>query len=289
MTLSRHYPRLTVVPFGKQLLESGDLDPIYTALQGLDFRGHQLARWLTAYWLFYNAGFASWASEREGVSYWKALAVAAENKHPSPLQGKWPRGSERRHMRGEAAVKAVASLQTRFSKRPEDFVYEIMDGPNELSKVMERVRGYYLFGSWIAFKVADMLDAVCGYPIEQSNLELFLYDTPRKSILTLWQARQLPLKAQQPEAALEEAFHWLQDQLKGVKVPHKPKLKAPDWFALETVWCKHKSHLGGHYPLYKDVIEIDEAVAEWAKVSPTAKQFRSSMPSLPRKSGLLGR
>lgn len=286
MRLSRNYPRLPVVEFGRQLLRSQDLDPVYVALQKLELEHAQLARWLLAYWLFYHCGFASFAAERGGKAYWALLLQAAENAAPSPLKERWPRGSERRHFRGEVAIRAVQKLQERYGRNPQGFLDGVMDGPPTLLDVMARVQKHYLFGSWISFKVADMLDAVWGYSVDQADLTGFLYDTPRRSILEKWSAGVLPLKAQSGEEALVEAFHWLQEQLDDVAVPHKPQLPAPDWFALETVWCKHKSHLGGHYPLYKDSIEIAAGCRGWSPVSELARRFADALPSLP-KEGLL--
>lgn len=276
--LSRNYPRIGVVDFGRRLIESADLDPIYVGLQQVSLPQRQLARWLTAYWLFYSAGFASYASEQKGEAFWRTLLDAAHNTKPTPFYERWPRGSERRHFRGAVAVEAVTRLKRRFADAPEGFLEALKDGPADMASVQKRVQEYYLFGGWIAFKVADMLDAVCDYPVDQSDLECFLYDTPRKSIIDNWQSGAIPLKAKTTEDALIEAFHWLQKQLAGVKVPHKPLLKEPDWFALETVWCKHKSHMNGHYPLGKDILEISAGTLPWMRCSETAKRFHAALP-----------
>ena len=68
--MSRNYPRLDIETFGRHLITTGDLDPIYTALvraeQGGDFSVPQLCRWLLGYWCYYHAGVASFLSEKEG-------------------------------------------------------------------------------------------------------------------------------------------------------------------------------------------------------------------------------
>ena len=117
----------------------------------------------------------------------------------------------------------------------------ILDGKHDVRSIIERTKSHYLFGDWIAFKVADMLDAVYGIPVTQDDLSVFLYNTPRQSILEGWNKKVLPLKAKDEATALTEAMYWLQKQLKDCVIPHKPK-KQPDWFSLETVWCKHLSH-----------------------------------------------
>ncbi len=103
-------PRVEV--FGHTLFRSQDLDPVYLAAPQA-VRDGQLHRWLVSYCLFYHCGAACFLSEQE--DFWRALMIAAKNETPTPFGGRWPRGAERRHFRGGAAVKAVAVLQQRYS------------------------------------------------------------------------------------------------------------------------------------------------------------------------------
>jgi Alpha-glutamyl/putrescinyl thymine pyrophosphorylase clade 2 len=262
--------------FGRALFVTQDLDPIYVALLNMTAGDDQLDRWLVAYWCFYNAGAASWLSEREGKDFWHALMVAAKNKTPTPFNGRWPRGAERRHFRGAAAVKAVDALQRRYGTRPEDMVAYLLTGRMEVRSVIARAQHHYLFGPWIAFKVADMIDAVLGAKVAQNDITAFLYDTPRKSILENWEAGRLAFKATEG-TVLEKAMRWLQEELADCEIPHKPG-RSPDWFALETVWCKHHSHMTGHYLPYHDINEIRHGLEPWLKSSQTAKRFLAAMP-----------
>lgn len=273
------YRKQGVVEFGRGLFDSADLDPIYVALNTLDLDAYQLSKWLTAYWLFYSAGFASYAAEHGYREYWNLLAKAARNTDPTPFGGRWPRGAERRHFRGVVAEKAIALLSQRYSD-PTGLLEYILEGPKDVRAVMGRVQEHYLFGSWIAFKVADMLDAVWGEPIDQTDVSVFLYETPRKSILTKWQEGILPIKATNEADVLVEAMHWLKGELSDCCIPHKPG-QPPDWFTLETVWCKHASHLSGHYSLYKDIREITHGVGAWKKHSPIAAKFAAALPREP--------
>ncbi len=277
--LGRNYLRLSVVPFGQQLFRSADLDPVYVALPKAIAERGQLARWLIAYWLFYSCGFACWASERSKDCFWEALVTAATNHDPTPFLGRWPRGAERRHFRGAAAFAGIAQLRKRYDKRPEGMLDFLADGKMDARSVIERAKTHHLFGDWIAFKVADLIDAVWGVPVNQEDITVFLYKTPRESILAGWRNGQLPLKAKKEDDALIEAMTWLQHQLRGCRIPHKPK-QTPDWFSLETVWCKHLSHQHGHYPLLKDTHEIGEGLIPWMPYSGTAKRFATAMPKI---------
>src|SRR5262249_13888900 len=77
--------------------------------------------------------------------------------------------------------------------------------------------------------------------------------------------------------ALTKALFWLAEQLNDCLIPHKPGQR-PDWFSLETVWCKHLSHVHGHYPVGKDICEIRHGLEPWLESSPTAKRFLTAMP-----------
>ncbi|HVX90861.1 MAG TPA: hypothetical protein VHC20_04500 [Candidatus Paceibacterota bacterium] len=273
------YPRLNVVPFGRQLFETADLDPVYVALQHASLDKTQLARWLVSYWLFYSSGFACWASEIDGRHFWRALEVAAENEQPTPFGERWPRGSERRHFRGKVAVEAVKRLRGQYDA-PLEFLDYLTEGAADVQSVIDRARQHYLFGDWIAFKIADMLDAVWEYPVDQSDVSVFLYKTPRDSILESWRDGTVPIDADTEEAGLADAMDWLRKQLQDCRIPHR-KRERPDWFSLETVWCKHASHMHGHYPLMKDTREIRHGLQPWTPLARTARTFLAGMPKEP--------
>lgn len=276
----RNYPRQDLVGFGSLLFSSGDLDPIYIAAQGSSYSPQQLARWLVAYWLFYAAGFASYASEHSDREFWRVLARAAVNADLTPIGGRWPRGSERRHFRGPRAVEAVRRLHEQYSSA-QQMVDFLTTGGMDVSSVISRARGHYLFGDWISFKIADMLDALI-MPVRQDDISVFLYDSPRKSILENIRLGTVPVPTGLDEAGqLAAAMKWLGKKLKNCSVPHKPGAQ-PDLFCLETVWCKHLSHMHGHYPPLKDVVEIHEGVQPWVRVCSSAGRFKAHLPPQPK-------
>lgn len=282
--MAQNYERLPLVEFGKILFDSRDLDPTYCALVGAKLPYKQLCRWLVSYWCYYSSGFASYASERTGKEFWKLLQQAAVNETETPIGGRWPRGAERRHFRGQTAIKAVAALQRRYGEVPEGLVDYLASGPMNVRAVIARVMEHPYFGNWIGFKAADMLDAVVGKLVNQDDVSVFLYDTPHASILANFENGVLPkprTKADQ-EKPLEFAMEWLREQLSDCRIPHKPK-SFPDWFSIETVWCKHLSHVHGHYPISKDLEEITHGVEPWVKASSTAKKFLAHMPKVPEK------
>src|SRR5690606_13153596 len=125
----RDYPRLDIYEFGRHLLETGDLDPVYIALDRMEWsQVEQLGRWLVAYWAFYHCGVASWLSEHDRDSFWDVMELAARNEDPAPPGGRWPRGSERRHFRGAQSLNAIAEWRQAYGDNPHEMVSWIAGG-----------------------------------------------------------------------------------------------------------------------------------------------------------------
>lgn len=47
---------------------------------------------------------------------------------------------------------------------------------------------------------------------------------------------------------------------------------------VETVLCKWKSHMNGHYPLWNDIREINGGLEPWAGRCSAARAFLNHMP-----------
>lgn len=281
--MQRSYPRLGMEDFGRHLISTGDLDPVYVALNKMNMPSAQRNRWLTAYSAFYHCGVACYFSEKEGDDFWEWMLIASENMHETPVGGRWPRGSERRHFRGGQAVSAVKEWAHRYGEYPQDMFTQIAGQGGSFNEVARRAMEHRSIGSWLSFKVVDLVDGVMKKPIDQSDIRPFLYDAPRKSLLREWRERQGFSEHARPkdeQHALEVMLDHLKKEFDDLEVPHKPG-QAVDMFCLETVACKHQSHLNGHYPLYNDTREIRHGLQSWAGKSATAAAMLAAMPELP--------
>lgn len=287
MSKKRNYERLDIVTFGTHLLSSNDLDPIYVALVAMDLPDDQLSRWLVAYWCFYHAGVASYLSEKEGEDFWAEFRKACLNEEESPVGARWERGSERRHFRGANAMKTFDDLSGRYPK-PEAMVDYIVYGsegkiertPLSYRDITKRSKEHSGFGPWIAFKIADMVDRVIGYDVDFSTNDVFMFKDPKQAALLLWRNHHGYGEHVKPKEAV----------VVSAVVEHLTELFASDYKAppfydrpvglqeIETVLCKWKSHMNGHYPLNNDLIEINEGLNQWALVSRTAQLFRRNLP-----------
>lgn len=277
------YPKLHIEEFGKQLITTGDLDPVYIALVDMDLHPSQRDRWLISYWCLYHCGLASWISEGEGEEFWHRLKLAADNDTAAPTGGRYPRGSERRHWRGKTAKASVADLEARYWHDPSAMINGLLrkvedDGKNTISfqEITKRAKSHYGFGEWISFKVADMMERVVGVPVEFENAHIFMFKDPTKAAFM----------------ANELLYHFGEDDVLG-NVTSKLLDVFADYTAppgnsflprkvniqeVETVLCKWKSHMNGHYPLFKDTNEILEGAHAWTPYSETAREFIRAMP-----------
>lgn len=256
---------LTAAEFGRQLVESGDLDPIYLMLNAGVPEWGTRARWCLAYWMFYHAGTSCRIAEAGEGQFWDQVWAAQVHK--------WPRGTERRHFKGALSARAIEALSERFPLA-EDAV-EYAAGPRRFApvpafEVMARTQEWRGFGPWISFKVADMTDAVLQRPVDFSNAVPDFFVDPRLgAYIVARQQREDPLLFHTMQelksefqtlgeeaqlVALDVSMRHLKDELWNLKAPHANReLRNQEY---ETILCKYKSHLNGKYPVGKDTREI---------------------------------
>lgn len=282
--MKRGYERLGWREFGSHLLESLDLDPVYCALAKVPWDEEQKKRFCVAYWCHYHVGSACYAASFEGTDFWRVVMAATKNETPAPVGGRWQRGHERRHFRGKQGLTAVERLWKQYPF-PEAMVDYVSFAHTSVVKptcrdVMKRVQEHHLFGRWIGFKVADMLDRVFDKQVDFDGSEMLMFDEPRKASLMVWRAEQKMPETAHPrdeELAVKMVVAHLIKHFSGYVAP--PAFDRRVGFQeVETILCKWKSHCNGHYPPWNDVDEINQGLEPWLEVSTAAKGFRANMP-----------
>lgn len=254
----------TASEFGRELIRTQDLDPVYVAIHGAGLNFDTKAKLCVAYWCLYHLGAA--AKIAESKDYWGSLGAAAYNKPNA-----WPRGSERRHWRGQAAIDSYQALLL-TSPTPQGIV-RFWAEPGTFKGVSERVRAVRGFGPWIAFKVADMIERCFGLPVDFTDCSLAFYDEPRKGAALYWRGDE---EAQVSPVEVAHAAERLRREL-GNRSTWIP----PDYTRrvavqeLETIFCKWKSYRHGRYWVGKDIKEIRHALHGWGDL---AQQLLTSMP-----------
>ena len=237
---------LGVIEFGQQLLDTRDLDPVYIMLHHAQLPLAQRERWCTAYWLYYHSGTASRLSELTGKHFWQ------ECKAVFPTT---PRGTERRHFRTQAARSALDWLAEHYVC-PEEFVSNLCPCSHhtKFQDLAECAQQAPLFGPWIAFKICDMMERVLERKVDFSGCDLFFYKDPLRGAELA--AAHLGL------ATPTEAVYHLLKVFGKQKAPpdYKRRINLQE---IETILCKYKSHLNGHYPIGKDTHEVGHALKQF--------------------------
>lgn len=270
--MKQDYERLDVEDFGRKLIESGDLDPVYIILDDVEWEWTRLCRFHIAYWCLYHVGASAYISERDGNNFWDLLEAAASNINDDallttarpPVGDRWPRASERRHFRGQKAVDAVRQLRMEFPE-PLHMVNRIISKAPSYSAIRKTVCEFPQFGDWMAFKVADMIERILSVPVDFDLGSVTMFDDPKKAALMVARSRLGMVertKFKDPAAIIEQVVQHLIDEYKDLDAPPKNDRRI-GYQEVETVLCKWKSHQNGHYPLGNDIVEIAAGLELW--------------------------
>lgn len=244
-----------IYEFGRKLLETNDLDPVYVLLWNAGFSPNDLQRWLLAYWCFYHVGTASWITEGGGEeAYWGRMFVAARSKS-------YPRSAERRHFRGANAEKSVTWL----SSKGVAAIFAPLSKPATVAEVMRYVGTWVGFGPWISFKVADMLERLNLVSIDFSDTGSWLYDSPRESAAIL---NTLEGEGEYDPPHDKGVGDWaigrILSELEGMKAPPRYERLLNSQEA-ETILCKWKSYRNGHYHVGEDIASCRKGLLRFAR------------------------
>ena len=259
--IKQPYQTLNPFEFGRQLINTNDLDPIYVMLYQAKLDEATLKYWLVAYWCFYHAGTASWiTSDLAEGGYWRRFMLAAQSSEH-------PRSAERRHFRGHNAIQSTEFLMgTGMDKLWQDLLHNSMT----LSSVTDYIKSVWLgFGDWIAFKIADMLERLDLAPVTFRATNIFaMYDAPRKGADEVMN--------QYPEAtSYMGVYNLFIKNIGAMKAPPRHE-RAINIQEIETILCKWKSHLNGKYPVGKDCREIHEGLHKYITKCPLAERLMAA-------------
>lgn len=250
------------VAFGRALIATADLDPLYVMLYTAWLNREVLGRFILGYSMFYHAGVASYLASVQG-DFWEECRVADREK--------WPRGTERRHFRGDISRNSIEACAAVGS--PEDvldIIYPMTEeqsclgAPLSFGQVFKGAQALSGFGPWIAFKLADIADRTRYLEVDFSDCALSIYRDPVKGA-ALWRYGDQDAVIQPGEIG---------EVCEEIRLALGPELLAPPLYdrpiniqEVETVLCKFKSHTNGHYDIGKDTREITHGLADWGPLA----------------------
>lgn len=259
-----NYSIMPWADFCATLLTKFDLDPIYPMLVNAvvdgAMDGDTLKRWLLAYWCYYSAGTASFIAECPSNQFYDAMRAGFSG------EGQYPRGHERRHFRGKNGLKAIEHLESFGpAEKVVDFIYKLdyLGKQQTYGYIAERAMKFTLFGPWIAWKICDMGERVLCLDIDFYGTSLYMYKDPvQGGALYRFGDWQHPIT----EAELAEVVKAIECEFTNYLAP--PHLDRPINVAeVETILCKYKAHIKGHYPPLFDIGEIRHGLQGWGELA----------------------
>ena len=292
--LDNHFPltngKLDVREFGYKLLTTGDLDPVYhVVLHNKALEDKERRAWFyLAYWCFYDIGAAGYIADAANLDgYWTRFMTATENELKTPMGGRWPRASERRHFRGAKAIDAVKRYQATFINPKclvEDLsVFNYSKGVLPYPTLKRRVTGHPQFGPWMAFKIGDMLERIDGVPVDFSGDDIFMFKDPTEGALKVWEESYKgyeDYKFADKQLRIDTVTYDLVKFFRDLEMKAPPSFDRPVGLQeVETILCKWKSYMKGHYHIGDDIRHNLKTIREWKDYSPIVCGFDQAVPA----------
>ena len=237
---------------------TGDSDPVYWAVDRARQQWGEgwATRFCVAMLAYYHTGTACRAADHEGEAFWNYLKFSYASA---------PRGSERRHFRGAAGSKALATMES-FSPDPDKFFHHFTSSYAAVKRVCES--SLHSFGPYFQLKVCDYMDRCLGIKIESyAGLERNLPTEPAAAIELLM-----------PGVPVPQAFKFLCDEVKSkgiLAAPSFDRLAGPA--EVETSLCGWKTTKFKGNWFGADILDKREALKGYGD---KADQMVGMMPPL---------
>ena len=245
--------------FAEITIQTNDLDPLYQVFHCLRQKESDewMGRMLVYFLLFYHVGNAidaadTWSDE----DFWINLYDVANDP-------KTPRGTERRHFRGQKALFAVQNLSGKGLSPWSTLSYMYKPSYREFfHHVVNNYKGTQ-FGPYFIWKLYDIFNVCLGMPISMSTDEAWAYmpDEPKKVAALMGNKWTVP-----PATAFARVNHFVGSQ----KHPFLNRMCGPA--ETETVLCMLKG-----YFLTKTHVIGDDIVEKWHQL----KDYPSVQDMLP--------
>lgn len=238
--------------FGRELILTEDLDPVYTMLvEAEPLMGERLLkRFLLAYWCYYHSGVSATIAESDDfyATMWQGI------------EERWPRGMERRYFWGKTAVGAIEYLQA--WGEPEAIV-DRMTIHTTFRGATEAIQSFNGFGPWMGWKVADMAERVLHIPVDFSESTLGIYKDPvQGAALVRFGDWKHPIT----EDELAEEVERQVREFAGLMAPPYYD-RPPNIQEVETNLCKFKAHWKGFYPMGNDTYHLRHSLVGWGDLA----------------------
>jgi hypothetical protein len=236
--------------FGRELILSEDLDPVYVMLANANIDDNILKRILLAYFCYYSCGVA--ARIAESKDFYAAMWQGIEER--------WPRGMERRYFWGKQAENTIAGLQA--WGEPEAIV-DYMTIHKTFQDASDAVQEFTGFGPWLGWKIVDCAERILAIPVDFSESTLGIYKDPvQGAAFVRFGDWRHPITEDELDEEVERQVVEFRDLL------------APPFYdrpiniqEVETNLCKFKAHYKHAYPMGNDTFHVREGLIGWGDLA----------------------
>lgn len=227
--------------FGQFLFACREADPGYYIIDYLRRLGYgqdQLFRFTVGWVTFYNLGIAARASELEGKKFYAML----RDVYPTAT-----RGSERRHFRGEAGMRAIDYWQAKWPN-PEamvKFIFKdaLTNDPLTMGHIRTRCDSVLQLGPYFHWKFGDLAEVLLRIPVQFRGWEQQSPKVPQQG------AALIAAEAGNPGMTTTGVYRSIVKQMADLEVssPYAKDLRPFDVQDAETICCVYKQYRSGGY------------------------------------------
>lgn len=231
--------KLSIVEFGKQLIDTGDLDPVYIAIHKSGLSSGDKVEFVLSWLMYYHCGLACWtlAQSRPVLDTLMLIAKASSG---------FPRGSQRVHHRGQVAVDSANDLLQSIKVARSFLPWTLQEGQTGRA-VFYRICELVGWGPCMAWRVPDLWErlGLANTLLTDGDTDLFFSNPRRGAILC---CEEYGLDTSNPCLS---AHKYLMEHLGHLLAPPRYE-RTIGVQETETVFCKWKSHMVGRYKVGRD-------------------------------------
>lgn len=208
--------------FAEKLFRLEDADPMYYALERVDFPLDYKYRFMVGWITYYHPGIAASAARYTGERFWSELV-----SHYATAK----RASERRHFRGEAGMKALKAWSILWPE-PERMIPSLFG--STYFEVRSKARVVPQIGDYFVWKLADVQERVFHVPCDFTGAEKWSPKVPQEGAKLI------------STAPIEQVYAMIVEQMQPRMSP--PAYDRPiNMQEAETVCCVYHQYRGGGY------------------------------------------
>lgn len=254
--------RMSIVDFGKSLIESEDLDPVYVALHNSDLSEDDIESFILAWLMYYHVGVACEIMQDDDIM--ESMMFVAEHND------EYPRGNQRKHHRKQPAMNCILDMIDKCDDAA-GFASWCLSGGVSARSIFGKVCELVGWGPCMAWRVPDLYErlGISSVKFYDDDTDLFFSAGPLHGALLCCETYGL-----NPDPI--DAHLYVMEHLGHIKAPpgYERTINIQE---TETIFCKWKSHMSGRYDIGRDT-ERSKQQLIWAENNNLAMDLIKTLP-----------